>query len=109
MHLLKYLHSNEIPFMSKELHVAIMKRSRLRNKFLREKNQANRDNYKIQHNLCKKRFRKKRHILAILIQKESRIIETFGKQLFLSLKANLQKVKILLLMRLIKAFLMKNI
>ena len=109
MHLLKYLHSNETPFMIKELHVAIMKRSRLRNKFLREKNQANRDNYKIQHNLCKKRFRKKRHILAILIQKESRIIETFGKQLFLSLKANLQKVKILLLMRLIKAFLMKNI
>ena len=91
MHLLKYLHSNEIPFMSKELHVAIMKRSRLRNKFLREKNQANRDNYKIQHNLCKKRFRKKRHILAILIQKESRIIETFGKQLFLSLKGKPSK------------------
>ena len=31
-----------------------MKRSRLRNKILREKNQANRDNDKIQRNLCKK-------------------------------------------------------
>ena len=29
---------NEAPFMTKELNVAIMKRSRLRSKFLREKN-----------------------------------------------------------------------
>ena len=35
-----------------------MKRSRLRNKFLREKNQANRDSYRIQRNLCKKLLRK---------------------------------------------------
>ena len=42
-----------------------------RNKFLREKNQANKDNYKIQRNLCKKNLRKtKTHILAILIQKK---------------------------------------
>ena len=40
--------------MNEELYVAIMKRSRLKNKFLRQKNQANRDNYKIQRNLCKK-------------------------------------------------------
>ena len=44
-----------------------------RNKFLREKNQANKDNYKIQRNLCKKNLRKtKTHILAILIQKKNR-------------------------------------
>ena len=39
--------------MIKELHVAIMKRSRLSNKFLGEKNQ---DNYEIQRNLWKKIF-----------------------------------------------------
>ena len=54
----KNLRSNEVLFITKELHVAFMRRSRLRNKFLREKNQANRDNYKIQRNLCKKLLRK---------------------------------------------------
>ena len=49
---------NEAHFMTKVLHVAFMKRSRLTNKFLRDKNQANRDNYKIQGNLCKKPLRK---------------------------------------------------
>ena len=76
----KYLLANEAPFMAKEIHVAFMKRSRLRNTFLRAVNQTNWDNYKIQRILCKK--------------------------LFLSLETNLQKVKILLLMRVVKAFLM---
>ena len=47
----KYLRAHEAPFMTKEPQVAIMKRSRLRNKFLRDKNQASRGNYKIQRNL----------------------------------------------------------
>ena len=50
----KYLLANEVLFMAKEIHVAFMKRSRLRNTFLREVNQANRDNYKIERILCKK-------------------------------------------------------
>ena len=54
----KYLHSNEAPFMTKELHNAIMKRSRYRKKFLKDKSQASRKNYKIQRNLCKKLSRK---------------------------------------------------
>ena len=33
-----YVRGNEAPFMTKELHKAIMKRSRLRNKFLKKKN-----------------------------------------------------------------------
>ena len=44
--------------MTKELHNAIMKRSRYRNKFLKDKSQTNRENYKIQRNLCKKLSRK---------------------------------------------------
>ena len=40
--------------MAKELHEAIMKRSRLRNKFLQNKNGININNYKVQINYCKK-------------------------------------------------------
>ena len=47
--------------MAKEIHVAFTKRSRLRNTFLREVNQANRENYKIQRILCKKLLRKTRN------------------------------------------------
>ena len=39
--------------MTKELHNAIM-----RNKFLKDKSQTSRENYKIQRNLCKKLLRK---------------------------------------------------
>ena len=42
------------PFMTKELHKATMKRSRLRNKFLKNKNEIDRNNYKVQRNYCKK-------------------------------------------------------
>ena len=40
--------------MTKELHEAIMKRSRLKNKFLKNKNEINRDNKKVQRNYFKK-------------------------------------------------------
>ena len=40
----KYLRANAAPFMTKELHVAVIDRPRLSSKFLREKNQANWDN-----------------------------------------------------------------
>ena len=43
----KYIPANEAPFMKKELHKAIMKRSRLRNRFLKNKNEINRNNYKV--------------------------------------------------------------
>ena len=44
----KYLHAKEAPFMTKELHNAIMKRSRYKNKFLKDKSQISRENHKIQ-------------------------------------------------------------
>ena len=50
----KYVRAKEAPFMTKELHKRIMKRSRLRNKFLKNKNEINRNNYKVQRNYCKK-------------------------------------------------------
>ena len=47
----KYIRANEAPFMSKELHKAIMKRSRLRNKFLKHRTDTNEKNYSTQRNL----------------------------------------------------------
>ena len=41
----KYLRENEAPFMTKELHREIMKRSRLFNNFLRTKSQESRLKY----------------------------------------------------------------
>ena len=48
----KYLRVNQGRFMTKDLHKAIMKRSRLRNKFLRDRTDISRKQYKKQRNLC---------------------------------------------------------
>ena len=49
-----YLRAYEAPFMTKELRNARMKRSRLRNKFWRNKCLRNNENSKIPRNICKK-------------------------------------------------------
>ena len=49
-----YTTTNEAPFMTKELHKAIMKRSRLRNKFRKTKSITDRKNHNVQRNYCKK-------------------------------------------------------
>ena len=49
----RYVRANEAPFMTKELHKAIMKRSRLRNKFLKDRTENNQKNFKLQRNFCK--------------------------------------------------------
>ena len=95
--------------MTKELHVAIMKSSRLRNKFLSEKHQANRETTKVSvtfaKNFCKKT---KTHILINLDPKLFTDHRTFCKTDLPLFTTNGQKAKMLLLMRVIKAFLMKK-
>ena len=48
----KYLRANEQPFMSKELRKAHMKRSRLRNKYRKNKNDVSEVAFKKQRNYC---------------------------------------------------------
>ena len=48
----KYLRANQGRFMTKDLHKAIMKRSRLRNQFLSDRTDISREEYKKQRNLC---------------------------------------------------------
>ena len=50
----KYICANEALFMTKDLHKAIMKTSKLRNKFLKSRSLSDRKNYTSQRNLCKK-------------------------------------------------------
>ena len=53
----KYILVNEAPFMTKELHKAIVKRSKLKNKFLKSKTFSDRKPYTSQCNFCKKLLR----------------------------------------------------
>ena len=48
----KYLRANQGRFVTKDLYKAIMKRSRLRNKFLCDRTDISREEYKKQRNLC---------------------------------------------------------
>ena len=70
--------------MTIELHVAIMKKSLPRKRFSKEKNQANRDNYKIQPNLCKTLLRKTRNSYISNLDKNSHrdIITDEGKDCY---------------------------
>ena len=49
---IKHLRANQGMLMTKGLHKAIMKRSRLRNKFLRDRTEMSRKEYKKQRNFC---------------------------------------------------------
>ena len=43
--------------MTRELHKAVMKRSRIRNKLLKDRIENNQKNFKLQRNFCKKLLR----------------------------------------------------
>ena len=48
----RYVQANHVPFINKKINKEIMKRSRLRNKFLNTKSDIDRKTYNTQHNLC---------------------------------------------------------
>ena len=54
----KYLRVNYSNFLTKQLRKAIMKRSKLRNDFLKDRNDASQSNYRKQRNLCVTLLRK---------------------------------------------------
>ena len=56
----KYIRANNSPFMNKTLSKAVMTRSRLRNKFLRNPNEVNKVNYTKYRNYCTGLFRKEK-------------------------------------------------
>ena len=72
----KYIRANNSNFITKALRKEIMYRSRLRNKFLRERTNESKISYKKQRNICVRLLRKtKRHYFANLdtkIMKDNR-------------------------------------
>ena len=54
----KYARGNQMPFMTKDLSIEIMIRSRLRNKYLNDKSEENRLLYTQQRNKCVSLLRK---------------------------------------------------
>ena len=58
----RYITANQRPFMNKTLQKAKITRSRLRNKFLKNKTQSNEIAYKKQRNYCVSLFRKEKKV-----------------------------------------------
>ena len=54
----EYIRNNNVPFMNKDITKAIMKRTRLRNNYLKNRCDANRKAYNVQRNLCVSLVRK---------------------------------------------------
>ena len=50
----KYFRVIAAPVMTKDIHKAIMERSKLRSKFLKSRKLSDRKNYKLQRSICKK-------------------------------------------------------
>ena len=59
----KYIRGNNSSFMNRILSKEIMKRSRLRNKFLKSKSEADKKNYVKQRNYCVSLLRRKRNTM----------------------------------------------
>ena len=76
----KYVRGNHLPFMNKILSKEIMKRTRLRNKFLKDRNKENKSKYSKQRNYCVSLIRKmKKDYYSNLDVKEVTDNKTFWK------------------------------
>ena len=76
----KHVRASEAPFMTKELHKAIMKRSRLRNKFLKDRTENNQKNFKHQRHFCEKLLRTTKKSYYSNLDIKLQITKPFGKQ-----------------------------
>ena len=76
----RYVRYNQAKFMNKILQKAIMNRSRLLNRYRKEKTESTRSAYKIQINVCVKLLRKtKKEFYNNLNEKYITKINSFGK------------------------------
>ena len=56
----RYIRANQSPFTNKTLQKAVITRSKLRNRFLKNKTQSNETAYKKERNYCVSLFRKEK-------------------------------------------------
>ena len=76
----KFVRANQMPFITKELSRETMKRSTLRNNFLRKKTEETRKLYVKQRNTCVCLFKKAKKDITKICRKMLQIIRNFGKQ-----------------------------
>ena len=77
----RYVRANQAPFINKTINKEIMKRSRLRNKFLNTKSDIDRKVYNKQRNLCVSSIRwEKKNFFIISVHVTSQVIKHFGRQ-----------------------------
>ena len=92
----KYIRGNNAPFMNKTLSKEIMKRSNLRNKYLKSRSEEDRQRFRKQRNLCVSLLRKtKRSYYSNLNEKKVIDNRTFWKTvkpMFLSKFINSKKI-----------------
>ena len=69
----KYKRGNQMTFVTKYLSKAIMKRSKLRNNYWKNKTDANRMLYKKQRNYCVYLFRKRKFLLLYKRRREKSV------------------------------------
>ena len=76
-----YVRANQALSLNKTINKEIMKKSRLRNKFLNTKSDIDRKAYNKQRNLCVSLIRQeKKKSLIISVHVTSQIIKHFGRQ-----------------------------
>ena len=61
----KHIRGNQSPVMNKDIHKAIMTRTRLRSRFLKEPNSINRLAYKKQRNYCLSLMRENKNNIMV--------------------------------------------
>ena len=97
-HKKKYVRRNNKRFMKNALSKAIMQRTKLRNKFMKDPSAANKLSYNRQRNWCVSHYyeNKRENILPIQTRKILQTIKNFGKLLNLIFQSKLNPEKKLL-------------
>ena len=63
----RYVRANQVSFMNSKLHKEVIRRSRLRNKFIDSKTDADRAAYNKQHNYCVSLIRKEKKPITVIL------------------------------------------
>ena len=75
----RHVRTNQASFINSKIHKEVIRRTRLRNKFIDSKTDADRIAYNKQRNFCVSQIRQEKPIAVILIYVTQRKIKPFGE------------------------------
>ena len=77
----RYVRANQVSFMYSKIYKEVIGRTRLRNKFIDTKTDADRRTYSNQHNYCVSLIRKERMRISVILKYVTqRTIKPFGEK-----------------------------